>query len=156
MPSTALPVSLRESTAALADLDLHYVECGAGRPVVLLHGYTDSWRSFRLVLPRLATACRCLAIDLRGHGASRYAGDDLTLDDFAGDVIELLDQLGIGSATLVGHSMGSFIARKVALCRPDLVERLILVGSGLRSDLLHDKDGAVVAPARPHAQAATR
>ena len=135
MLSTRQSDQIRGATVALADLDLHYVECGAGRQaIVLLHGYTDSWRSFRPVLPRLASECRCLAIDGRGHGRSRYAGGDLTPDAFAGDVIEFLDRSGTGSATLVGHSMGSFIARAVALRRPDLVERLILVGSGLSPD----------------------
>ncbi len=127
--------SARAGTVPLASLDLHYVECGSGpNVVVLLHGYTDSWRSFRLILPLLAPACRCLAVDLRGHGGSSYEGGDFTPDDFAGDVIEFLDRSGIESATLIGHSMGSFIARRVALERPDLVERLILVGSGLHAD----------------------
>ncbi|QDV35533.1 alpha/beta fold hydrolase [Tautonia plasticadhaerens] len=127
--------SYRRGAVDLPGVALHYVECGAGpHAVVLLHGYTDSWRSFRLTLPGLAPACRCLALDQRGHGQSRYDGEDLSPAAFAGDVVALLDRMGIASATLVGHSMGSFIARRVALARPDRVERLVLVGSGLRVD----------------------
>jgi non-heme chloroperoxidase len=123
--------SFRKATVELPELALRYVECGSGPTVVLLHGYTDSWHSFRLVLPLLAPHCRCLVLDQRAHGASRYIGNDYTQDAFAGDVSAFLDHMGIASATLVGHSMGSFIARKVALNRPELVDRLVLIGSGL-------------------------
>ena len=70
----------------------------------------------------------------RGHGQSRYDGEGLSPAAFAGDVVAFLDRLGITSATLVGHSMGSFIARRVALARPERVARLVLVGSGLCAD----------------------
>jgi non-heme chloroperoxidase len=122
--------AFREGAVELAGRSLRYVECGAGRPVVLLHGYTDSWHSFRLVLPALAAHGRCLAVDLRGHGGSAYDGDDYSPGAFAADVVGLLD--AVGPAAVVGHSMGSLIARRVALARPDLVDRLVLVGAPLR------------------------
>jgi pimeloyl-ACP methyl ester carboxylesterase len=125
---------LREGVVELPEVGLQFVECGAGPCVVLLHGYTDSWRSFRLVLPLLAPHCRCLALDLRGHGASVCPDGDFSLDAFAADAAGFLDQLGVGPVTLVGHSMGSFVARRVALDHPGLVERLVLVGSAIRVD----------------------
>jgi pimeloyl-ACP methyl ester carboxylesterase len=131
--STPTPVSFREGDVDLSGRRLHFVEYGAGPPVVLLHGYTDSWASFRLVLPLLAGR-RCLALDQRGHGRSGEA-DDYLLDGFAGDVAEFLRSMGITSAAVVGHSMGSFVARRLALARPDLVDRLVLVGGALRIDV---------------------
>src|SRR5262249_54580617 len=124
----------REGVVHLPGRTLHYVECGAGRPIVMLHGYTDSWHSFRLVLPLLGAHGRCLALDQRGHGASAYDGGDFSMDGFAADAAGLIDRLGLGPAAVVGHSMGSLVARKLALARPDLVERLVLVGAPLRVD----------------------
>lgn len=133
-PSNLVPDLFHEGNIDLSDLSLHFVEGGAGQSVVLLHGYTDTWYAYRLLLPLLAPHFRCLALDQRGHGASAYSGDDFSIDAFAGDVIELLPRLGVEKVSLIGHSMGSFVARKVALRRPDLVHRLVLVSSGPRSD----------------------
>src|SRR5262245_2939719 len=125
---------VRSATATLPGRTLHYFECGAGLPVVFLHGYTDSWQTFRLVLPDLAGHVRCLALDQRGHGRSRFDGDDFSMAAFAGDVVDFIRALGLGRVALVGHSMGSLVARRVALLRPDLVDRLVLVGAPLRVD----------------------
>jgi pimeloyl-ACP methyl ester carboxylesterase len=124
----------REGTVELPGRTLRYAECGEGRPIVLLHGYTDSWYSFRLALPSLADHGRCLAPDQRGHGASAYRGNDYSPGAFADDAAGFIDRLGLGPVALIGHSMGGLVARRVALARPDLVERLVLVGAPLRVD----------------------
>jgi len=111
-------------------LRIHYAETGrsGGRAVILLHGYTDSWFSFSLMLPHLDSDLRVFALDQRGHGESDRPGG-YTFKDFAGDVIGFMDAKGIRSAVLVGHSMGSFIAQHVALAAPDRVDGLVLIGS---------------------------
>lgn len=131
---TTAPEGFHTAYSDLPDVRLHYVEGGAGPPVVLLPGYIDTWYSFRLVLPQLAAHGRCLALDQRGYGASTYAGEDYTLDALAGDVVAFLRHRDMEQVTLLGHSMGSFVARKVAMRCPGRIERLVLVSAGLRTD----------------------
>ncbi|MGH9939167.1 MAG: alpha/beta fold hydrolase, partial [Blastocatellia bacterium] len=110
---------------------LRYAEGGApeGRPIILLHGYTDSWFSFSRALPHFDPNWRVYILDQRGHGDSERPADGYTFQDFAADVIAFMDAKGIKRATLVGHSMGSFVAQGVAIAAPERVERLVLVGS---------------------------
>ena len=79
----------------------------------MLHGFTDSWFSFSRVLPLMPPEMRIVAPDLRGHGDSERPSIGYRLADIADDVVQLLDALQIPKAVLVGHCMGSFVARKV-------------------------------------------
>lgn len=127
-----MALALHFDTIALpTGVRLHYAERGPrdGEAVLLLHGYTDSWFSFSEVLPRLPVDWRAIAPDQRGHGDSDRP-DAYALSDFAADALALLDALGLERATLVGHSMGTFIARQIALAAPARVRRLVLVGGG--------------------------
>ena len=110
---------------------LRYVEQGPanGPAVIMLHGYTDSSFSFSRVLPLLPTSMRVIVPDQRGHGESARAAS-YSLDDMARDVVELMDALNVPTATIVGHSMGSFVARRAAVLAPDRITRLVLVGAG--------------------------
>jgi non-heme chloroperoxidase len=111
---------------------LHFAAQGpkTGPAVILLHGFTDSWFSFSRVLPLLPADTRVIAPDMRGHGDSERPPLGYRLADLAGDVLRLLDALQIPKAVLVGHCMGSFIARKVYELAPERVSRLVLVGGG--------------------------
>jgi non-heme chloroperoxidase len=126
---------LRFATMRLATGPLvHYAEQGdpGGETLVFLHGYPDSWFSFSRLLPLLDPAWyRAYAIDQRGFGHSERPADGYAIDDFAADVTSFLDAVGADRATLVGHSMGSFIARRVAETRPERVARLVLIGSAV-------------------------
>jgi pimeloyl-ACP methyl ester carboxylesterase len=132
-PRAALPTAaLRFGDARLATgVRLRYAERGeAGGPVViLLHGYSDSWQSFSRVLPLLPSRLRVYALDQRGHGDSDRPMTGYRMRDLAADVVAFMDAKGIARATVVGHSMGSFVAQQVALDAPARVERLVLVGS---------------------------
>jgi pimeloyl-ACP methyl ester carboxylesterase len=112
-------------------LGLHVAEQGPedGRAMLMLHGYSDSWVSYSRLLPLLPADWRVIVPDQRGHGESDRPMDGYAPADLAGDAIQLMDGLGIAEAALVGHSMGSFIARAVAARAPQRVERLVLVGS---------------------------
>jgi non-heme chloroperoxidase len=127
---------LRFKTARLATGPLvRYVEQGdpAGEPLVLLHGYSDSWYSFSRLLPLLGPAdYHVFAFDQRGHGGSERPARGYAMDDFAADVEAFLNAVGVARATVVGHSMGSLIARRVATLYPDRVSRLVLIGSALK------------------------
>jgi pimeloyl-ACP methyl ester carboxylesterase len=101
-----------------------------GPVIVMLHGAGDSWHSFARVLPLLPSRYRVYAVTLRGHGLSDHPDSGYSRDDFAGDILGFLDELHIQHATLVGHSLGSFVAQKVAERDNGHLDRLVLIGSG--------------------------
>jgi pimeloyl-ACP methyl ester carboxylesterase len=125
------------STIVLASgIKLHYTEVRSNGPhtLILLHGFTDSWSSFRLVMPLLAAAGRVIALDLRGHGASSAPSVDYGIPEFADDVGEFMERLGLTTVTLVGHSMGGFVARRIALDYPEWVDRLVVVSGAVSAN----------------------
>jgi len=105
------------------------VGAGAGTPVVLIHGYTDSARDWAPLEPLLAPNFRLIIVDLRGHGASSKPECCYTRFDFAHDVKLLLDTLHVGRADIVGHSLGSLVAQTYAELYPAATRRLILISS---------------------------
>jgi non-heme chloroperoxidase len=108
---------------------------GAGETVLLLHGYSDSARSHEPLLPFLPPDWRVLAPDQRGHGDSERPAAGYAMADLAADAAALLDAASAaGPVTVVGHSMGSFVAQQLAVAHPERVARLVLVGSGPRAD----------------------
>jgi non-heme chloroperoxidase len=110
---------------------LRFAEQGdSARPLILLHGYSDSWFSYSRVLRGLARNYRAYALDLRGHGDSDRPATGYAMRDMAADVIAFMDAKGIARATVVGHSMGSFVAQQVAARWPERLARLVLIGSG--------------------------
>jgi pimeloyl-ACP methyl ester carboxylesterase len=108
-----------------------YVERGPkdGRPVVLIHGFTDNSRSWSLLTPYLDAHYRLIIVDLRAHGASSAPECCYALSDLAYDIKQLLDRLGIARADLVGHSLGSMVAQTFAQSWPERTGRLVLISS---------------------------
>lgn len=111
-------------------LDLHWVELGSGRPTVLLHGLSDSHRTWGKVAPRLARNRRVLLLDLPGHGLSARPDASYTLDWHASIVAAWLDALGLDEVDLVGHSFGGGVAQWLLLEHSKRVRRLALVAPG--------------------------
>lgn len=114
-------------------MTLQYVVQGdpTGPVIVLLHGAGDSWHSWDLALPHLPKTYRTYAVTLRGHGLSDHPAKGYSRAEFAADVTALLKLLNLRDGTLVGHSLGSFVAQVVA--QNDVegrLSRLVLVGSG--------------------------
>ncbi|WP_322048090.1 alpha/beta fold hydrolase [Paraburkholderia sp. J67] len=108
----------------------YYVEFGQGRPVVLLHGISNSGRAWSPQIARLVeTGFRVIVPDHAGHGASARIGAPLGIEDLAQDVIALLDHLDIESAHLVGLSLGGLIAIELALTASARVDTLVLANS---------------------------
>lgn len=110
---------------------LPYAEQGdpAGRPVLLLHGFGDSWRSFALVLGHLPESIHAFALTLRGHGDASRPSTGYGIRDFAADLAEFQDVLDLRAAVIVGHSMGSAVAIRFALDQPARTMGLVLVGA---------------------------
>ncbi|HEX7330827.1 MAG TPA: alpha/beta fold hydrolase [Pyrinomonadaceae bacterium] len=119
------------STLLKTGVRLRYAYKGdpAGTPVIMLHGITDSWFSFSQVLPLLDNRYRVYILDQRGHGDSDRPVGGYALQQFAADVIAFMDAMNLEKATIVGHSMGSFVAQHVANEAPERVAKLVLVGS---------------------------
>jgi pimeloyl-ACP methyl ester carboxylesterase len=109
---------------------LAYVELGnpAGPPVLLLHGFTDSSRVWTILAPYLSRH-RVLIPDQRGHGASDAPSCCYAPSDFAEDARLFLRALNAPSAAVVGHSLGSMVGQHLAAEHPDVVSRLVLIGS---------------------------
>ncbi|PWB58476.1 MAG: alpha/beta hydrolase [Bradyrhizobiaceae bacterium] len=115
---------------------LEYVEHGDphGLPVVCLHGWPDSWRSYETMLPHLPARLRAIAPSHRGFGGSSRLATGYRPADLAADLRAFMDALGILRAVVVGHSMGSIVALRFAVDFPERVAGLGLIGAltGLR------------------------
>ena len=127
--------AVTERTVAVNGVDLHLAEAGPpdGPPVVLLHGFPDSWLLWRHQVGALAAAGhRVLAPDLRGFGQSTRpdAVEAYRMRTLVADVTGLLDLAGVRRAALVGHDWGAALAWRVAMFAPDRVERLAVVSVG--------------------------
>ena len=110
------------------DVSLRYAERGAGRPVVFVHGWQGAAAQWRSAAHALAGQCRAVTYDQRGHGRSHDARSGWTIHRLAYDLAQLLEQLALTDAVLVGHSMGcSVIWAYLELFGPARLERLVLV-----------------------------
>ena len=101
---------------------MHVAEQGAGPLVLLCHGFPESWYSWRHQLPALAAAgYHAVAPDMRGYGGTDQpeAIDQYTQLHHVGDMVGLLDALGVDTAVIVGHDWGAPVAWNAALLRPD-------------------------------------
>jgi non-heme chloroperoxidase len=113
------------TTSVATGVDLHYAEQGEpGAEVILfLHGWPDSWYSHRRVLELLPPGeHHAFAVDQRGFGGSGRPDHGYAIDDYAADAVAFLDAAGIERATVVGHSFGSFVARRMARVAPGRVQ----------------------------------
>ncbi|MEV0320278.1 alpha/beta fold hydrolase [Streptomyces sp. NPDC050658] len=111
-------------------LALPYAEVGgpSGTPVVLVHGYVDSWWTFEPLLRRMPSSLHVYAPTQRGHGDADKPPDGYLPEDFAADLVAFMDTVGIERAVLVGGSSGGVQARIVAGRYPDRVAGLVLLG----------------------------
>lgn len=112
-------------------LSLSYAEQGerSEPALVLLPGPTDSWRSYEAVLEAIPRSVRTIAVSQRGHGDSDKPRTGYRVQDFAGDVVPLLDAMDVERAVLAGHSGSCLVARRVAIDRPERVAGLVLEAS---------------------------
>ncbi len=124
-------------------ITMAYLETGPenGPTVILIHGLTDSIRSWILsmrALHAMNPSLHILAIDQRGHGATSMPPGSqcpgapekcFEMKDFAADLVDFMRQKDIGRATLVGHSLGTFVVQEVALSHPEMVENAILLAT---------------------------
>jgi non-heme chloroperoxidase len=108
-----------------------YVEQGTrgGVPMVLLHGYSDSWRSYELLLPHLPDSIHAYAYTQRGHDGADKPASGYNVDDCVADVAAFMDAMGVEAAVIAGHSAGSYAAQRFALEHPDRTLGVVLIAS---------------------------
>ncbi|TMD72190.1 MAG: 2-succinyl-6-hydroxy-2,4-cyclohexadiene-1-carboxylate synthase [Chloroflexi bacterium] len=119
------------------DVRLSYFVTGEGPPVTLLHGFTQSGRSWRELISRMPEGWKWIVPDLRGHGGTQTPrGAACSMDACTADLEALWDHLGVERTHLVGYSMGGRLALHVAARRPERVLSLLTIGAhaGLEED----------------------
>lgn len=129
-----LPGDLRHRSVTVSDGGrIHLVERGAGPALVLVHGITLGVATWTPQLHSLADRYRVIAVDQRGHGQSIAGDGGYSMERLADDLAEVLDDLDVTGAVLVGHSMGGMVSQLMAVRHPDVLRRhvggLVLVAT---------------------------
>src|SRR5579862_8847304 len=117
-----MPADLTRRTVEANGIHIHIAEQGAGPPVVLCHGFPESWYTWRHQLAALAAAgFHAIAPDMRGYGQTDrpHEIERYTLLHLIGDMVGLVDALGFPRAVIVGHDWGAPVAWGCAQLRPD-------------------------------------
>ncbi len=119
---------------------VHYEMDGRGRPVVLLHGWINSWDVWRETMIYIAEAHRfkVYALDFWGFGESAKAKTPpFKLDSYVSMVEQFMETMGIQSAPIIGHSMGGTVSLRIALEHPYRINKVAIVGSPIIGTSLH-------------------
>lgn len=102
------------------DAVLHYVTAGAeGSPILLVHGWPETWWAFRSVIPLLAASHRVVAVDLRGFGDSTASEGDYTVEASAEDLHRLIEHVGHGAVHLAAQDLSGGLAIRFAATHPE-------------------------------------
>ncbi len=132
MPAGAALAGTTHHRAHVNGTDLHYVSAGdEGAPVLLVHGFPETWWAFRQVIPRLATRHRVYAVDLRGFGDSDVADENFSAAQAANDLHALIEHLSLGPMHVVGQDLSGGVVHWLAATHPDDVLSLVAIESGL-------------------------
>ena len=112
------------------DVALHIADSGKGEKcVVLLHGYLESMYVWDDFVPLLTPSVRAITVDIPGHGISQVLGEKHTMEQVADILSDMLEVLGIAKCTMVGHSMGGYIALAFCARHAEKLDGLVLLSS---------------------------
>src|SRR5215475_5070296 len=134
---TATPASptvpgVTHNRAYVNGATLHYVAAGTtGSPILLVHGFPETWRAFRKLIPLLAANHRVFAVDLRGFGDSDTAPGDYDSQTSAEDLHQLIAHLGAGPVHLTGQDISGATVFRLATTHPEDVLSLTAIETGL-------------------------
>ncbi len=120
-------------------MKLNYKITGNGKPLIILHGLFGMLDNWRTIARMLEEKYRCILVDLRNHGRSPH-DDVMNYQVMAEDVLELIADLKIEQAYLMGHSMGGKVVMQLALHHPDKIEKLIVVDIAPKKYPTHHQD----------------
>lgn len=119
-------------------LHVYYESHGSGTPLVLLHGGVMTIDlNFGAILPALAQTYQVIAVEMQGHGRTADIDRPLTPANLAGDIVGLLDHLGIDRAHVLGHSFGGAVALELAVSHPDRVRSIVPISASVRIEGMH-------------------
>jgi pimeloyl-ACP methyl ester carboxylesterase len=130
-----VPCAAQEETRATPKIDkvitiygakIHYLEAGSGAPVILIHGLADDASIWDLVIPTLSAKFRVVALDQIGFGRSDKPLLNYRVSTFVDFLDGFMTELKIERASLIGSSLGGWIAAAYALAHPERIERLVL------------------------------
>jgi pimeloyl-ACP methyl ester carboxylesterase len=108
---------------------VNYVEMGEGAPLIFVHGLSGCWQNWLENIPHFARTHRVVALDLPGFGASPMPPWEITIPGYGRFVRDFCERLGIDRCSIVGNSMGGFIASEVAITEPERIDDLTLVSA---------------------------
>lgn len=118
---------------------LHYEIFGRGKPIILVHGWLGSWRYWVPVMDELSTEYRTYALDLWGFGDSDKGPEQYGVEAYVELLVAFMDEMGIGRAPLVGHTLGAAVATGLAAKYPDRVSKVLAVGLPVTSEGINRK-----------------
>jgi len=105
------------------------IDIGEGPPIVFIHGLSGSWQNWLENIPEFAQDHRVIAVDLPGFGESELPPEDITIPGYGRFVDAFLSEIGVERASLVGNSMGGFIAAETSIAHANRVDKLVLVSA---------------------------
>ncbi|MGA2756897.1 MAG: alpha/beta hydrolase [Solirubrobacteraceae bacterium] len=135
MPPTTDRATIPEVThhrTTLNDRTLHYVTAGtAGTPILLVHGFPESWWAFRKLIPLIAPNHRVIAVDLPGFGDSGHEPGDYTSSFAAESLRQLIEYLELGPVHLTGQDIAGVATFRLAAGHPELIRSYAAIETGL-------------------------
>ena len=118
---------LTHHTTHINSIRMHYVEAGEGPPVVLLHGFPETWYCWRHQIPVLAARYRVIVPDLRGYGETEKPATGYDKRTMGRDIRELMTHCGFERAAIIGHDRGARVATRLVKDDPAAVDRLVVM-----------------------------
>jgi pimeloyl-ACP methyl ester carboxylesterase len=114
----------------VAGRQMNVIDVGSGdQTIVFIHGLAGCWQNWLENIPEFMDTHRVIAMDLPGFGSSEMSSERISIAGYGRIVAELLETLEVSRTCVVGNSMGGFIGAEIAISRPDLLERLVLVSA---------------------------
>ena len=122
---------------------VHYWEIGEGPALILFHQSGQTSSEYLAIGPLLADDYRVIAIDLPNHGQSDTSDHELTMDEYADSVIDVMNNISVDRAHMLGQHGGAYVAINLGIRYPDRVGKTVLSGAGRDGEMTQEKIDAV-------------